>query len=100
MKKFKNIQWKTHGVIPNALQGVLVLENKMMLSVVAGSHLMSTPGGIGNDVVIENPEDVNSFEVLVFDKTGNVLTKDGLDSPLGWQNKDDINDLIVKLENI
>ena len=100
MKTFKNITWKKHGVIPDGLQGILVLENKMMLSVVAGSGLYSTPGGIGNDVKIDNPEDVNSFEVLVFDKTGNVLTKDGLDSPLGWQNKDDINDLIVKLENI
>ena len=34
--------------------------------------------------------------ILEIRKTGNVLTKDGLDSPLGWQNKNDINDLIVK----
>ena len=99
MKTFKNITWKKHGVIPDGLQGILVLENKMMLSVVAGSGLYSTPGGICNDVKIDNPEDVNSFEVLVFDKTGNVLIEDDIDSPLGWQNKDDINDLIVKLEN-
>ena len=99
MKTFKNITWKKHGVVPNGLQGILVLKNKMMLSVVAGSGLYSTPGGIGNDVVIDNPDDVSSFEVLVFDKIGDVFIEDGISNPLGWQNKDDINDLIVKLEN-
>ena len=90
MKKFKDIKWKQHKLGKGFIQGLLMLDNSIELSVVAGKGMYSLPRNAG-----DSPEDFNKFEVAVFDEDGNFIMDDGNDV-LGWQSRSDIDELIKK----
>tara|TARA_R110002167_G_C12137077_1_gene599752 strand:- start:106 stop:405 length:300 start_codon:yes stop_codon:yes gene_type:complete len=95
MKKFADIKFKKHRVIEGAIQGLLMLDNGIELSVVAGSSLYSLPGGGFNEIKLKGPEDVEKFEVAIIDQDGKFISNDdGDDTVLGWQSRSDIDKLI------
>ena len=88
MKTFKDISWKQHRVDKGAIQGLLMLDNGIELSIVAGRFFYSTPR---KD--LGTPDAFSSFEVAVFDTNGNFIPADN-DMVLGWQSREDIDKLI------
>ena len=88
MKKFEDISWKQHRIGKGSIQGLLMLDNGIELSVVAGPTMYSLPKDAGN-----SPDDFDKFEVAVFDDGGNFIESDS-GSVLGWQSRSDINNLI------
>ena len=90
MKKFEDISWKQHKLGKGSIQGLLMLDNGIELSIVAGPGMYSLPRDAGN-----SPDDFNKFEVAVFDEDGNFIMDDGNDV-LGWQSRSDIDELIKK----
>lgn len=87
MNTFKDIIFKQHSLGAGSIQGLLMLENGIELSIVAGETMYCTPKSSGN-----GPEDFASFEVAVFDKNGFII-----EEPKGWQSRGDINTLILQL---
>jgi len=86
--KFEDIKWKQHRVGKGSIQGLLMLDNGIELSVVAGPTMYSLPKDAGN-----SPDDFDAFEVAVFDQDGKFISsKEG--DVLGWQSREDINKLI------
>jgi len=83
MKTFKDISWKQHEVITGAIQGILVLDNGIEFSIIAGPNTYSTPKAPG-----KSPSDFVSFEVAVFNEDGIV------GDPHGWVDKTEIDILI------
>jgi len=92
MKKFEDIKWKKHRLGKGHIQGLLMLDNGIELSVVAGSGMYSA-GKDGVRGEVNNFKDASSFEVAIFDQDGEFI---GDDMVLGWQSKEDINKLIKK----
>ena len=89
MKTFKDISWKAHS-IKGAIQGLLMLDSGMEMSIVAGKGLYSLPRDAG-----DSPDNFLKFEVAIFDEDGNFVMDDGNDV-LGWQSRSDIDELIEK----
>ena len=87
MKKFEDIKWKQHRIGKGSIQGLLMLDNGIELSIVAGPTMYSLPKDAGN-----SPDDFNKFEVAVFDQDGEFVG----DDVIGWQSRSDINKLIEK----
>ena len=92
MKKFEDIKWKKHRLGKGHIQGLLMLDNGIELSVVAGSGMYSA-GKDGVRGAVNNVKDASSFEVAIFDQDGEFI---GDDMVLGWQSKEDIDKLIKK----
>ena len=92
MKKFEDIKWKQHQLGKGSIQGLLMLDNGIELSVVAGSGMYSA-GKDGVRGTVNNVKDASSFEVAIFDQDGEFI---GDDMVLGWQSKEDIDKLIKK----
>ena len=92
MKSFKDITFKQHKLGKGNIQGLLMLDNGIELSVVAGSGMYSA-GKDGVRGAVNNVKDASSFEVAIFDQDGEFI---GDDMVLGWQSKEDINKLIKK----
>ena len=92
MKTFKDITFKPHKVGKGSIRGLLMLDNGIELSIVAGTGMYSA-GKTGVRGAVDNVEDVSSFEVAVFDQDGEFI---GGDMVLGWQSREDINELIKK----
>ena len=92
MKTFKDIIFKQHKVGKGNIQGLIMLDNGIELSVVAGTGMYSA-GKTGVREAVDNVKDVSSFEVAVFDQDGEFI---GGDMVLGWQSREDINELIKK----
>tara|TARA_Y100000389_G_scaffold191510_1_gene217801 strand:+ start:263 stop:529 length:267 start_codon:yes stop_codon:yes gene_type:complete len=88
MKKFKDIKWKQHKLGEGFIQGLLMLDNGIELSVVAGPGMYSLPRDAGN-----SPDDFDKFEVAVIDQDGKFIG-----DVEGWQSRDDIDELIKKHE--
>ena len=63
MKTFKDIIFKQHKLGKGHIQGLLMLDSGIELSVVAGSGMYSTSKG-GARSAVNNVEDVSSFEVM------------------------------------
>ena len=88
MKAFKDITFKQHRLGKGHIQGLLMLDNGIELSVVAGPTMYSLPKDAGN-----SPDDFDKFEVAIFDQDGKFISsKEG--DVLGWQSREDINKLI------
>ena len=93
---FNDIKFGTH---PNGrgIQGKLKV-NGFTLSVVAGSFMHSIPREDLN-----SPDDFSSFEIAVFDSNGDWATQtffpDLGDDVKGWVDRDEITELIGKLQN-
>ena len=92
MKSFKDVIFKKHRLGKGHIQGLLMLDNGIELSVVAGSGMYSA-GKDGVRGAVNNVKDASSFEVAIFDQDGEFI---GDDMVLGWQSKEDINKLIKK----
>ena len=97
MKVFKDLKFKKgkFGII-NAKEE---FENGFSISVVAGKGAYSTPR---EDK--DNPDDFTSFEVAVFGPpNGDFVTKkfvpDAHDDVLGWQDRGQINALMLLVQN-
>ena len=86
MKKFEDIKWKQHRLGKGFIQGLLMLDNGIELSVVAGPGMYSLPRDAGN-----SPDDFDKFEVAVIDQDGKFIG-----DPKGWQSRSDIDELIEK----
>ena len=84
MKKFEDIKWKQHRVGKGSIQGLLMLDNGIELSVVAGPGMYSLPKDAGN-----SPDGFDKFEVAVIDQDGKFVG-----DVIGWQSREDINKLI------
>ena len=91
MKTFKDIIFKQHKVGKGNIQGLLMLDNGIELSVVAGTGMYSA-GKNGVREAVDNVKDVSSFEVMAIDVDGEFLG-----DPKGWQSREDINELIKLL---
>lgn len=94
MKTFKDIKFKPHKVGKGAIQGLLMLDNGIEFSIVAGEGMYSTGKG-GVREAIGRVEDASTFEVAIFDQAGNFIGTDD-DLVLGWQSREDIDELIKK----
>jgi len=91
MKKFKDITFKQSRLGKGNIQGLLMLDNGIELSIVAGTGMYSA-GKTGVREAVDNVEDVSSFEVAAIDVDGEFLG-----DPKGWQSREDINELIKLL---
>ena len=90
MKKFKDIKWKQHKLGKGFIQGLLMLDNGIELSVVAGPGMYSLPRDAG-----DSPDDFDKFEVAAIDQDGKFIG-----DPKGWQSRSDIDELIEKHDQI
>ena len=75
MKTFKDIKFETHKVGKGSIQGLLMLDNGIELSVVAGEGMYSTGKG-GVREAVSKVEDASTFEVAIFDQAGNFIGAD------------------------
>ena len=91
MKTFKDVSWKQHRLGKGNIQGLLMLDNGIELSIVAGTGMYSS-GKTGNREAVDKVEDVSSFEVMAIDVDGEFLG-----DVKGWQSREDINELIKLL---
>ena len=91
MKTFDDLKFKKHRLGKGHIQGLLMLDNDIELSVVAGSGMYSTSKD-GARSAVNKVEDVSSFEVAAIDVDGEFLG-----DPKGWQSREDINELIKLL---
>tara|TARA_R110000765_G_scaffold303778_2_gene397770 strand:+ start:396 stop:677 length:282 start_codon:yes stop_codon:yes gene_type:complete len=89
MKTFADIKWKQHRLGKGFIQGLLMLDSGIELSVVAGPTMYSLPKDAG-----DSPDDFNKFEVAIFDKDGNFIGGVGMGGVCGWQSRSDIDKLI------
>ena len=92
MKTFKDITFKQHKLGKGHIQGLLMLDNGIELSVVAGKGMYSS-GKSGVRTSINDVKDASSFEVAVFDTDGKFIDSDA-GQVLGWQSREDIDNLI------
>ena len=96
MISFNDIEFGTHPH-GGGIQGKLKV-NGFTLSVVGGSGMYSQPREDLNSV-----DDFSSFEIAVFDSNGDWATKtffpDNGDDVKGWVSRDEITELIGKLQN-
>jgi len=88
MKTFNDLTFTKHpNGIDGAVQAKLILDNNITLSVVGGSGLY----GDGTE----------SFEVGAWHNDSNDWIKlSDYDDVIGWQSKDDINQIIQRLEGM
>jgi hypothetical protein len=92
MKTFKDVSWKQHRLGKGHIQGLLMLDKGIELSIVAGTGMYSN-GKTGVRGAVDKVKDVSSFEVAVFDQDGSLIGDDN-DIVLGWQSREDIDKLI------
>ncbi len=92
MKTFKDVVFKQHKISKGSIQGLLMLDNGIELSIVAGEGMYSTGKG-GVREAVNKVEDASTFEVAIFDQDGKFIPADN-DMVLGWQSREDIDKLI------
>ena len=95
MKKFEDLEWKSWQ---DGVASSLKFDNGFELSIVAGPGKYSSPR---EDK--DSPDDFSSFEIAVFDPQGNWATKeffpDHDDDVLGWQDRGQINALMLLIQS-
>ena len=87
MKTFKDLKFKPH---PSGMGGKIAqmeLGNGYKISVVGGGKGLYGDGD-------------TSFEVDMFDRTGDMVKLSDDDQVLGWQTIDEVNEIIEKFDNI
>tara|TARA_B100001094_G_scaffold215734_1_gene209813 strand:+ start:207 stop:497 length:291 start_codon:yes stop_codon:yes gene_type:complete len=92
MKTFKDIKFKQHRLGKGHIQGLLMLDNGIEFSVVAGTGMYSA-GKNGVRGPVDDIKDVSSFEVAIFAPDGKFIESEA-GQTLGWQSREDINKLI------
>ena len=89
MTQFKDLIFKDHTHMINAHH---IFDNEWEISVSAGVGAYSTPR---ED--LKNQESFSSFEVAIFNSNGDFATSEVLqidDDVVGWQGREDINNII------
>ena len=90
---FKDLKFKKHSVI-EGIQATLEVKPNVFISVVAGDGMYST-GKTGHRAAVSKVEDVSIFEVGIIDEN---LDKENREWDVqGWQSREDINNLIKKI---
>ena len=96
MKTFKNIRF--HDSMGGNLKSTTKFDNGFEISVVAGEFAYSTPRKNNPD-----PDFFSAFEVAIFNDEGEFVIKDFLpghnDDVLGWQDRGQINALMLLVQN-
>ena len=91
--EFKDLMWSNWQ---DGVSSSPKFDNGFELSIVAGPGKYSSPKDEG-----DSPDDFSSFEVAIFDPQGNWATKeffpDDVEDVIGWQSREDINNLIKKI---
>ena len=95
MIKFKDLEFKKRDM--GGVGATHTFDNGITISVQAGSGPYSTPR---EDLT--SSDDFVSFEVAMWDEDGEWVTKDFVpdagDDVLGWQDRDEINTLMNKIQ--
>ena len=90
---FKDLKFEPHKVIPKlGIQAKLEVKPKVFVSVIAGEGFYSSAKGTGIRGAVTSEKNVASFEVAIINKDGEFV-----DDVLGWQGREDIDNLIKKL---
>ena len=96
MKVFKDLVFKEK--IGGGIGAKMEFDNGFEISVIAGGFAYSTPR---EDK--DSPDDFSDFEIALFDPQGNWATKkfvpDPDDDVLGWQERGQINALMLLVQN-
>ncbi len=96
MKTFKDIRF--HDSMGGNLKSTTKFDNGFEISVVAGEFAYSTPRKNNPD-----PDFFSAFEIAIFNDEGEFVTKDFLpghnDDVLGWQDRGQINALMLLVQN-
>tara|TARA_R110000803_G_scaffold89567_2_gene156793 strand:- start:558 stop:860 length:303 start_codon:yes stop_codon:yes gene_type:complete len=94
MIKFKDLEFRKTF---SGVGATHTFENGITISVQAGSFIYSTPREN-----LTSSDQFSSFEVAIADEDGEWLTKDFTDCDddvLGWQDRDEINALMLLIQN-
>ena len=98
MIQFKDLIFKDHTHMINAHH---VFDNDWEISVSAGVGIYSTPREDIKDPValllLKDPAKFSSFEIAIFNQNGDFATSEVLqidDDVVGWQGREDINNII------
>jgi len=96
MKTFKDIQF--HPSMGGNLKSITRFDNGFEISVIAGEFAYSTPRENNTD-----PDFFSAFEVAVYDHDGyftrEFFPEDHDDDVLGWQERGQINALMLLVQN-
>tara|TARA_R110000782_G_scaffold4860_2_gene16952 strand:- start:4870 stop:5154 length:285 start_codon:yes stop_codon:yes gene_type:complete len=91
--EFKDLMWNSWQ---NGVSSSELFDNGFEMSIVAGPGKYSSPKDEG-----DSPDDFSSFEVAIFNPQGDWVTKEFFpghnDDVMGWQSREDINNLIKKI---
>ena len=90
-KTFTDLDFNAHRTTNNAIRATLDLGNGIQISVVAHKDNQPSFGGLYGDA------SKGTYEVAVF-HNDDFVPLSPADDVLGWQTKDDINDLMSKLQ--
>jgi|TARA_B110000459_G_scaffold185262_1_gene215757 hypothetical protein len=95
MLEFKDLKFETRGY--GGVGATHTFENGLTISVQAGSGPYSTPREN-----LTSSDQFSSFEVAMWNEDGEWVTKDFVpdagDDVLGWQDRDEINTLMNKIQ--
>lgn len=91
IKDFVDLDFNAHRTTNNAIRATLDLGNGIQISVVAHKDNQPSFGGLYGDA------SKGTYEVAVF-QNDDFVPLSTADDVLGWQTKDDINDLMSKLQ--
>ena len=91
IKDFVDLDFKAHRTTNNAIQAKLDLGNGIQISVVAHKDNQPSFGGLYGNA------SNGTYEVAVF-HNDDFVPLSTADDVIGWQTKDDINDLMSKLQ--
>jgi hypothetical protein len=91
IKDFVDLDFNAHRTTSNAIQAKLDLDNGIEISVVAHKDKQPSFGGLYGDA------SNGTYEVAVF-HNDDFVPLSVADDVIGWQTKDDINDLMDKLQ--
>jgi hypothetical protein len=86
MKNFNKLVFEAHPVGLGGVIAQMKLDNGYTISVVGGRKGLYGDG-------------MNTFEVAIFDRTNEMIMLSENDQVLGWQTKQEVNDIIEKFNN-
>lgn len=96
MKVFKDLEFKRKDI--GGIGAFIEFDNDITISVQAGNFNYSTP-----KEDLTSPDDFSTFEVTLMDVNSNFITKDftpnASDDVLGWQDRGEINALMLLIQS-
>lgn len=86
MRTFDNLVFKSHPNMMGGVQALMKLKNGYEISVVGGGRGLYGDG-------------INTFEVAVFNRQGDMINLSDHDQVMGYLNKNEVTDIIQKYDN-